>query len=290
MANRTLDIGLGQGWRLCQKRPNERLILVSDGLPVILASAQGFWGASCYLRDMPREAEVLRGFAEEEAAKILILMDAIRCPPKLIASKISKIVSWFYSHLARLIYAESVSWEPMDVAQLRKYVDNERKAHYVDGYCGEYIMPNSKVYQRESTLYADIEAYDDGELGWNLPRGDDANLFPSFDPPALALVEAMSALGIFTHQGLRATADIWGKVEFKDIENYEDAEALTNELLQRLVAEGLTTETAVRQHASRLYSHWPLPMYGFEFSLVDVPLDDLKAEQDRLFRSEIGGY
>jgi hypothetical protein len=201
MANKILDIGLGSGRRLCQMRPDERLILISDGLPVILASAQGFWRASCHLQDMPREAEVLRGFAEEESAKILVLMDAIRCPPKLIASRVKYIVKWFYSHLARLIYAESVGWKPMDVAQLREYVDNERKAHYVDGYIGEYIVPNWNVYQRESRLYADIEAYDDGKLGWSLPRGD-ANLFPSFVPPALALVEGMSALGIFTPKGL----------------------------------------------------------------------------------------
>ncbi|OAF16927.1 hypothetical protein [Bradyrhizobium neotropicale] len=52
-----------------------------------------------------REAKVLEGFAKEEAAKILILMDAVRCPPKLIASKLNRIVGWFYDHLARLIIA-----------------------------------------------------------------------------------------------------------------------------------------------------------------------------------------
>jgi hypothetical protein len=55
---------------------------------------------------------VLKGFAEEEAAKILILVDAVRCPPKLISSKLKRIVGWFYDHLARLIYAEAVAWKP----------------------------------------------------------------------------------------------------------------------------------------------------------------------------------
>jgi hypothetical protein len=63
-----------------------------------------------------REAKVLEGFAKEEAAKILILMDAVRCPPKLVASKLNRIVGWFYDHLARLIYAEAVSWKPLNFA------------------------------------------------------------------------------------------------------------------------------------------------------------------------------
>lgn len=78
--------------------------------------------------DMPREAEVLEGFAKEEAAKILILMDAVRCPVKLLPSKLGTIIGWFYNHLARLIYADAVTWKPMHLAQLRQYVEPRRKA------------------------------------------------------------------------------------------------------------------------------------------------------------------
>lgn len=58
----------------------------------------------------------------EEAAKILILLDAVRCPPKLISLKLNRIIGWFYDHLAHLIYADAVSWKPTDLAQLREYV------------------------------------------------------------------------------------------------------------------------------------------------------------------------
>jgi hypothetical protein len=53
---------------------------------------------------------VLQGYAEEEAAKILILMDAVRCPPKLLQEKLIRIIGWFHNHLARLIYADAVAW------------------------------------------------------------------------------------------------------------------------------------------------------------------------------------
>ncbi len=49
---------------------------------MILASAESFWTAAASLMQAPREARVLEGFAEEEAAKILILMDLVRCPAK----------------------------------------------------------------------------------------------------------------------------------------------------------------------------------------------------------------
>jgi hypothetical protein len=86
------DIGLHQAKRLCQVPQKERLTFIAEGLPIILDSAQGFWEASQQLGEHPREAKVLKGFAEEEAAKILILVDAVRCPPKLISSKLNRIV------------------------------------------------------------------------------------------------------------------------------------------------------------------------------------------------------
>jgi hypothetical protein len=144
------EIGLHQAKRLCQLDEASRLKFIAEGLPVILRSAQGFWQAAQQLQSHGREAEILKGFAEEEAAKILILVDAVRCPPELITSRLSRIVGWFYDHLARLIYAEAVSWKPTNLAELREYVDRQRRGHYLEGHAGEYIMPNWAVYQRES--------------------------------------------------------------------------------------------------------------------------------------------
>ena len=234
MTKRTLDIGLRQARRLCQMSHDKRLTFLAEGLPIILASAQGFWKASRHLMDMPREAEVLEGFAKEEAAKILILMDAVRCPVKLLPSKLGTIIGWFYNHLARLIYADAVTWKPMHLAQLRQYVEPRRKAHNLEGGAGEYILPNWTLYQRESGLYADIEAHEDDQLGWNTPTGQVSALSWSF-PRALRVVEAMSALGIFTTKGLKATSEIWGQVEFTRTEDHTDAARLTEALLEWLI-------------------------------------------------------
>lgn len=132
------DIGLGQAYRLCQMPHDKRLDFIAEGLPIILDSAQGFfWRGAEQLKDHPREAKVLQGYAAEEAAKKVILMDAVRCPPKLIAQRLGKIVGWFYDHLARLIFADAAGWKPMHLADLRSYVDNDRRGHYLDGSVGE---------------------------------------------------------------------------------------------------------------------------------------------------------
>jgi len=287
MATKKLDIGLRQARVLCRMSHERRLAFLAEGLPIILASAQGFWQAAGRLEDSPREAEVLGGFAEEEAAKILILMDAVRCPASLVPSKMGKIVRWFYDHLARLIYADAVTWRPMDVTQLREYVDRHRATHYVEGFVGEYIMPNWNVYQRESRLYADIESYEDDEPGWNSPISTTLP-FSTVVPKALTVGEAMSSLGIFTLPGLCATSEIWRQLAFRDTEDHSDAIRLTEQLLGRLVEEKVPTDAATQEHVDALYDRWQLPMYDFDLSPIQVPLDELQEQQDRMLWSEIG--
>jgi hypothetical protein len=282
------DIGLRQARRLCQLDDAERLAFIAEGLPVILRSAQGFWAAAEKLQAHSREAKVLENYADEEAAKILILVDAVRCPPKLIASRLNKIVGWFYNHLARLIYAEAVSWKPTHLAQLREYVDQQRHGHYLEGHAREYIAPNWAIYQRENLLYADVEAYQDGTLEWSAPRDPPYGHFGSFRRRALLVAEAMEQVGMFTTAGLKAVSDIWGSLEYREKEDHHDGRKLTEQLLTRLHAEGLILDTAKAEHAGTLYNEWQIPMYNLEFSLIPVSLEELEAEQDREFWSMAG--
>lgn len=272
---------------LCNMPRTGQLDLVAEGLPIILKSAQGFWNAAMQLADQSREARVLEGFCEEECAKIMILMDLVRCPRKLASSRVGKLTSIFYDHLGRLIYAEAQSWRPVNVAQLREYVDHSREGHYLDGYAGEYIVPNWSRYSRESTLYADIELHEDGKPHWNEPNRLGA-VAPGFPPPVLELAEAMSALGLFDRRGLQALAEIWGQLEFVENENFEDSRRLTRALFDRLNAEQLITEAATDRHASWVQNNWQMPMYNLEFREIPMMLSDLKAQQEAMLWSEIG--
>jgi hypothetical protein len=233
-------IGLGQATRLCQLPAPERLSFIADGLPKILNSAQGLWEAALQHPVHSRAGTILEGFAEEEAAKILILFDVVRCPPQLVASKIGILIGRFYEHLARLIYARASGWKPMHLAQLREYVDQERKSHYIEGVAGEYIIPNWTMYGRESTLYADVEGYQDGSLGWSEPRdfGSDYPSVARFAPSALRVTQAMQRLGLFSLKGLEATADIWGNLEYKDKESSYEGKQFARLRTERILATG----------------------------------------------------
>lgn len=272
---------------LCNMTRPAQLDLLAEGLPVILRSAQGFWAGATQLVDHPREARVLEGFCEEECAKIMILMDLVRCPKKLASRRAGKLTSIFYDHLGRLIYADAQGWKPMNMSQLREYVDRAREGHYLEGFAGEYIVPNSSRYRRESTLYADIELYEDGVPHWSEPLqlGPFGMVFP---PLVLSLAEAMSALGLFDRPGLQAVSDIWDQVEFVEEENFEDSRKLTNELFARLDAESLVTEAATDRHASSVANDWQMPMYNLEFREVPMRLAELKAQQEGMLWSEIG--
>ncbi len=272
---------------LCNMARPAQLDLLAEGLPIILASAQGFWNASVQLADHSREARVLEGFCEEECAKIMILMDLVRCPKKLASNRVGKLTSIFYDHLGRLIYAEAQSWRPVNVAQLREYVDRSREGHSLEGYAGEYIVPNWNRYSRESTLYADIEVHEDGAPHWNHPT-QLGSIALGFPPPVLGLVEAMSALGLFGRRGLQAVADIWNQLEFVKEENFEDSRRLTGELFDRLEAEQLVTEAATERHASAIVNSWQMPMYNLEFREIAMKLSDLKAQQEAMLWAEIG--
>ncbi|GLS42874.1 hypothetical protein [Methylobacterium brachythecii] len=284
-----LEIGLHQAKLLCGMPFADRLDFIAEGLPLILGSAQGLWAASRKLQDCPREANILEGHAEEEAAKILILLDIVRCPRKSIGSRVGPMVRWFYDHLARLIYANAVSWKPVDVDQLRDYVDSHRQAHFVEGEYGEFILPNWEIYSRESRLYVDVEAQEDGVRGWSVPRGlATQGMFGS--APALRTAEALSALGIFAPAGLLAVAEIWGQLEFVDRQCFDDCRRLTRTLLERLDREKLFTDIAEEKHAHLLFDAWQMPMYNLEFGLVPVSLEELQAERDSRYYAEIAGH
>jgi hypothetical protein len=281
------SIGLKQGKRIWELSPAKRLAFLAEGLPMILDSAQGCWEASQTLIGAPREAEILAGFAEEEAAKILILMDVVRCPPALLRNRLPVMMNWFYSHLARLLYAEAQRWRPSDIDELRRYVDESRKGHDLEGYAGEYIMPNWHLFQRESQLYVDIAASESAELHWSAPLHSDA-LFPDMKPDALELAEAFAALGLFSVRGLKAVAEVWGAVAFTGIEGYGERRRLTQALLARIIAEKLPAHMAEQAHVDRLYGRWQLPMYHLDFQLIDVPLEELKEAQEAMLHAEMG--
>jgi hypothetical protein len=179
---------------------------------------------------------------------------------------------------------------PMHLAQLRQYVNEQRRGHYLEGHAGEYIMPNWTIYERESRLYVDIEAYQDEALNWNAPSDPYSGLpfRSSYMPTALRVAAAMEQVGMFTPKGLKAVSEIWGSLEYKDQEDHLDGQKLTERLLERLHTEDLILDTAQQDDVSTLYRDWQIPMYDLDFSLIEVSREELEAAQEAEYWSMVG--
>lgn len=287
LPQKSSDIGMKRGRILSGISQPRQLDIIAEGLPILLKSAAETLAASRALNDHPRAASILKNLAMEEVGKILILMDIVRCPPKLRPSRIGQMMVWFYDHLARQIYVDAQGWRPVDVRQLQRYVDDNRSSHYLEGAYGEFIMPNWTNYRRESRLYADIVAYEDGELVWNEPDAIPP-MFHFGDPTQFQVCEALAGLGAFSREGLNIVSSVWGQTNFLDTQEWSDANVLTQAMLVALQEAGLIAPSAQQEQVGMLYRHWQLPMYHIDFRKIDIPLEDLEAEREANFWREAG--
>ncbi len=240
--------------------------------------------ASLALKQFPREAKILERLCEEECAKILILVDIIRCLKKRVAQRVGPMMRWFYDHLAHLIYAEAQGWKPVDARQLQEYIDGDRQSHYLEGEYGEEIMPNWALFERESSLYADVVVDEDGDPMWHSPvRMWEGDWRGDYLPTSFHVVEALEAFGVFTSDGLKVMAEVWGKHEVggeSDKSATLQPRDLYHELAERLEAAGLIAEHATSNHAHSLIYSWQLPMYNMDFAKIPARLEELRERRE----------
>ena len=278
---RSSDIGMRQVKSLVMVAPEERWTVLAEGLPALLKSAESLYAASRAIKDQDRAREILEGHAEEEAAKILILLDFVRCPPGF-SAEAQRGLARFYDHGTRLMYAQACTWRPTDVNELRRYVDRERRSHYLEGYAGEYILPNSQVFAREARLYADLVRNQDGSFVWNDPTemlaGGGSWHFP---PAVIKVARALSKVGAFSVQGLEIIHRLWSAKPFVGPEHAQESDGLIQQTLAALIDAGLPSVEADQPDAQTIFGCWQMPMYAIDTKRVQVNLEDLHAAQER---------
>jgi len=162
------------------------------GLRLILANALNLWRQASFAERAGHKqgAVILTGFAEEEAAKFHILMDAIRCPRD---NRFSEHLRNFYDHLARGIYARHYEARPADFEEVKRYVNSERVALYLDGPEGfEWIFRNQIIERRESQIYVDYIQPEESRHSWSCPTP--VLFFPPYAPTkVLAVARSLAA-------------------------------------------------------------------------------------------------
>ena len=216
---------------LCQLRDADLFREVATGISHIVDSATRLDSAAHKLteHDHHHAARIIGNLAEEEAAKGLILLDAVRCPRNRSAEK-ARTLGYFYHHLAKGIYAEVYDCYPADFAEIARIVESDRKESYLDGPNDvDWIFPNRLMQRREDDLYVgygreDSEDLEQAQRYWTCPHGDP--LFPYETPPAINLIGALHQAGVTTEKGLYVVAKLWRAFEPKPETRTDELEHL----------------------------------------------------------------
>lgn len=274
---------------LSQLSDSDLFLQVAKGLDHIVQNAQEFYTDSELLATQLRgpSSRVLRTIAEEEAAKYLILIDAIRCPPQ--SNDFSRQLGRFYSHLSRGIYAYVAICQSSTFGELRSWVNEERKSLFLDGPEGyDYIYRNRILDLRESRMYVDYEMHEDNEYIWSAPRHHDEGVALSLQgviPPSLETVLSLNKAGFASPQGLKLLADIWRPISMID--------TITRSELKEYIRS--TCEEADRQAlpgardqeiTASLSQHWQFPMYSLDMKLIEVSVNELRNQRTDQWLSE----
>ena len=258
---------------------------VAEGVNLILANVNHLDSAAHHLsagnhRDVAR---ILGELAAEEAAKVLILLDAIRCPPEY-ADKRKRTLGWFYSHFAKRLYADVCDWGVTTLQQLMDGIDQQSDKYYLGGPNDvDWIMRNWIISERERMLYVDYVRY--FEVGKEKPISrwlapfDHSNL-PYFSREIVRLAAALGRLGVTVPTGLAIISDIWRSWKPEPDTTRNDLRNKTRETTEALREQGIDTEST-EHDISLVRESWSFPLWSAELRERRNRVDDLREIQEK---------
>jgi len=254
--------------RLESLSPEDFLSEIANGTSLLVENAQTYLNSAnaLCLHAPGRTVAHLRSVAEEEAAKVLILLDAVRCP-RTNQKLFSKQLKYFINHLARGVYAYYACTSPADFAEARTIVEAAIEKCYYDGGAGELEYRNAILADREETLYVDY-VEDNGDYYWISPKQTDSFAASSHPEPSqvVELADALVRVGCGTTEGLRIIADIWHHVVISENLNWSEYVSYNIDALRRLDNAGLSEE-AEEDHQRMVKDHWGFPLYSVDITL-----------------------
>ena len=255
---------------------------IATGAELCAANARQIQLDSLKLDELNRTAgaKILRLAAEEEAAKVLILIDAVRCPRNEMPNDFARHLQYFNDHLAKGIYARYMCRRPHIFSDVREWVDRERKEYYLDGPNDvDWIFYNEILRSREETIYVDY-VENDGTHLWHDPRRLDdlgANL-PIATSPSLTIVSALSDAGFFTAGALRVVASTWRNQVVDDALTTFAMFDINNQTLENLYNANLLA-TSEPDILDEIANGWLFPLYGLDLRKHSVSKDGLREIQ-----------
>ena len=243
--------------------------LVSEGIGHITAHIERLHESAQYLADAGDHTStaILETFAVEEAAKVLILLDLVRCPRSKGPER-QRVLGRWHSHLWKGLYSEMcyLGMTHHHFSDVEEFIERESALFYLDGPIGvDWIFPNEILNRREGSMYVDyvrdVTQGKDELQWWSTPTAYEQK---SSDSPCLHLVSALVQLGVTTVQGLEIVADVWRTFDPEPHTSMRERFSFTNKMLLEMQARGVTevkkSDTSLVNHLSR----WPFPLWSLD--------------------------
>ena len=234
-----------------------------------------------------QSGRILGSLAQEEAAKVFILIDAVRCPSNKPNEK-RRTLGYFYDHLAKGIYAALCSWSLETFAQVVKQVSSECEQFYLDGPNNfDWIFENRIKSEREFIQYVDFVCDDTeetetspGERYWQSPPAA-ANISLYHTPRIICLAKALQRINATSAFGLSIIARIWREFEPRSESSTSELIKMNAFTVQTLEDKGLFSADAYEDRCL-ICQRWMFPLWPLDLKKRDVKKSDLR--QDRNVR------
>lgn len=240
-----------------------------------------------------RSARILGSLAQEEAAKMFILIDTVRCPSNKPSEK-KRTLGYFYEHLAKGIYVALCSWSLETFAQVVNQVSKEREQFYLDGPNNfDWIFQNRITNEREFIQYVDFVCDDTeetetspGERYWQSPPAA-SNITLYHTPRIISLAKALHRIKATSACGLSIIARIWREFEPQSESSTSELIKMNALTVQTLKDNGLFSADAYEDRCL-ICQRWMFPLWPLDLKKRDVKKSDLR--QDRNVRLESLDY
>lgn len=258
---------------------------IAHGIPLIMRNAEHLQESAerARLGEANRASKIMQGLAEEEAAKILVLLDVVRGPEDPLTK--ANTLKNFNSHLAKRIYALMSSYPNIQsFGEFSQFVALERRAHYLDGPNDvDWIFPNSIHTERERELYVDYVrdiTQGTGDCFWTEPSTlDDSEILYDHTPEVLRLCRALCDIGVTSADALADISEEWKDFNPKHDTSRAEIHKKVGTMLSRLASRGHCR--ADEDAMSRVVRYWTFPLWTFSPIKLDdsVPIDNLRIER-----------
>ena len=272
---------------LCKLSQRDRLNVISEGLLHVIENSEAIESSACILaqHDSKRGYIVLHTLAQEEAAKFLILLDAVRCPNKK-PSNFSNQLKRFNDHFAKGIYIKYYALRPATFSQVKNWVVKECEEYYLDGPIGvEWIFRNDILQHREESIYVDYVEMDNKHR-WLSPKQleNDRYTLAQVQTHTLELVRCMSEAGFCKAESLEVISNIWNSLKLVEDTHWQDILKLNEDTISKLKEKNILEDQPVNTYRY-IVQNWPFPLYSVHLRLSRIKTADLKRIQDEWYPS-----